>query len=91
MTVPDYTATLPRKRMGAGVLLTHPDGRVLLVEPTYKDHWEVPGGTPDQRGDASSRGRRHGRSGGRPPYFPVNASATAAMSLSPWPASAVRV
>ena len=45
MTVPDYTATLPRKRMGAGVLLTHPDGRVLLVEPTYKDHWEVPGGT----------------------------------------------
>nr|WP_192752234.1 NUDIX hydrolase [Actinopolymorpha pittospori] len=30
--------------MGAGVLLLDPDGRVLLVEPTYKDHWEVPGG-----------------------------------------------
>jgi 8-oxo-dGTP pyrophosphatase MutT (NUDIX family) len=40
----DFTATLPRKRMGAGVLITHPDGRVLLVEPTYKAHWEIPGG-----------------------------------------------
>jgi ADP-ribose pyrophosphatase YjhB (NUDIX family) len=40
----DYTATLPRKRMGSGVLLTDAAGRVLLVEPTYKDHWEVPGG-----------------------------------------------
>jgi 8-oxo-dGTP diphosphatase len=35
----DFTATLPRKRMGAGVLLSDPNGRVLLVEPTYKDHW----------------------------------------------------
>ena len=40
----DHTATLPRKRMGSGVLLTDAAGRVLLVEPTYKDYWEVPGG-----------------------------------------------
>ena len=40
----DHTATLPRKRMGAGVLLTDAAGRVLLVEPTYKYHWEIPGG-----------------------------------------------
>jgi 8-oxo-dGTP diphosphatase len=40
----DWTATLPRKRMGAGVLLRDERGRVLLVEPTYKPHWEVPGG-----------------------------------------------
>jgi 8-oxo-dGTP diphosphatase len=40
----DYTATLPRKRMGAGALLTDPMGRVLLVEPSYKDEWEIPGG-----------------------------------------------
>jgi 8-oxo-dGTP diphosphatase len=39
-----YSATLPRKRMAAGVLLRAADGRVLLVEPTYKDHWELPGG-----------------------------------------------
>jgi hypothetical protein len=35
----DYTATLPRKRMGAGVLLSDDQGRVLLVEPTYTDYW----------------------------------------------------
>jgi 8-oxo-dGTP diphosphatase len=40
----NFTATLPRKRMGAGALLTDDQGRVLPVEPTYKDHWEVPGG-----------------------------------------------
>jgi ADP-ribose pyrophosphatase YjhB (NUDIX family) len=40
----DYTATLPRKRMGAGALLSDPDGRMLLVEPTYKPDWELPGG-----------------------------------------------
>ena len=47
----DYTATLPRKRMGAGVLFRSPDGRILLVEPTYKDHWELPGGVVE--GDES--------------------------------------
>jgi 8-oxo-dGTP pyrophosphatase MutT (NUDIX family) len=41
----DFTATLPRKRMAAGVLFTDAVGRVLLVEPTYKESWEIPGGT----------------------------------------------
>jgi len=40
----DYTATLPRKRMGAGVLFQDGADRVLLVEPVYKDYWELPGG-----------------------------------------------
>jgi ADP-ribose pyrophosphatase YjhB (NUDIX family) len=40
----DFTATLPRKRMGAGALLTDERDRVLLVEPAYKSHWEIPGG-----------------------------------------------
>jgi 8-oxo-dGTP pyrophosphatase MutT (NUDIX family) len=30
--------------MAAGVLLRDDAGRVLLVEPTYKDYWELPGG-----------------------------------------------
>jgi 8-oxo-dGTP diphosphatase len=30
--------------MGAGALLSDSLGRVLLVEPSYKDEWEVPGG-----------------------------------------------
>lgn len=35
---------LPRKRIGGGVLIIDDDMRVLLVEPTYKDTWEIPGG-----------------------------------------------
>ena len=37
-------ATLPQKRVGAGVLLRDVRGAVLLVKPTYKDGWEIPGG-----------------------------------------------
>ncbi|GGK79126.1 NUDIX domain-containing protein [Mangrovihabitans endophyticus] len=40
----DFTATLPRKRMGAAALLCDGQGRVLLVEPTYKPYFEIPGG-----------------------------------------------
>jgi 8-oxo-dGTP diphosphatase len=30
--------------MGAGALIRDTQGRVLVVEPAYKDQWEVPGG-----------------------------------------------
>lgn len=40
----EYVARLPRKRMSAGVLLRDEHGRVLLVEPSYKPRWEIPGG-----------------------------------------------
>lgn len=40
----EYVAALPRKRMGAGALFVDDLDRVLLVEPTYKDYWELPGG-----------------------------------------------
>jgi 8-oxo-dGTP diphosphatase len=45
--VSDYTATLARKRMAASVLFFDEAGRVLLVEPTYKPYWELPGGAVD--------------------------------------------
>lgn len=35
---------LPRKRVGAGALITDASGRVLVVEQTYRTPWEVPGG-----------------------------------------------
>lgn len=44
----DYTATLPRKRMGAGVLFTDAVGRALLVEPVYKGYWEIVGGCVEE-------------------------------------------
>jgi 8-oxo-dGTP diphosphatase len=40
----DFYAALPMKRMGAGILLSNATGRVLLVRPTYKPTWEIPGG-----------------------------------------------
>ena len=31
-------------RSASGALFLDSAGRVLIVEPTYKDHWEIPGG-----------------------------------------------
>lgn len=42
-----YVATLARKRMAAGVLFRDRVGRVLLLEPSYKPNWEIPGGAVD--------------------------------------------
>ncbi|MEX5710698.1 MULTISPECIES: NUDIX hydrolase [unclassified Parafrankia] len=36
--------SLPRKRMAAGVLFVDGAGRVLLVCPTYRPGWDLPGG-----------------------------------------------
>jgi len=33
-----------RKRVAADVLITDEAGRVLLVDPTYKEGWDIPGG-----------------------------------------------
>ena len=33
-----------RKRVAADVLLRDQHGRVVLVNPTYKEHWDMPGG-----------------------------------------------
>ncbi|MDP1721081.1 MAG: NUDIX hydrolase [Candidatus Nanopelagicaceae bacterium] len=40
----EYFLNLPRKRMGAGLVFVDDQDRILLVEPTYKKNWEVPGG-----------------------------------------------
>lgn len=52
-----YDQSLPRKRMGAGLLLTDETGNVLLVEPTYKPGWEIPGGVVEA--DESPRAGAH--------------------------------
>jgi len=48
MTTPDfatYIAGLPRVLAGAAALFRDAEGRVLLVEPNYREGWALPGGT----------------------------------------------
>lgn len=39
----------------AGALIRDQRGRILIVEPTYKDHWEIPGGVIEV-GETPSQG-----------------------------------
>jgi 8-oxo-dGTP diphosphatase len=48
-----YYASLPAKRMAAGVLLLNDREEILLVHPTYKPRWDIPGGVTE--GDESPR------------------------------------
>jgi 8-oxo-dGTP diphosphatase len=43
-----YHEGLPKKRMGAGALFLNQGGQLLLVNPTYKPQWEIPGGVVEQ-------------------------------------------
>lgn len=48
VTTPDfatYIAGLPRVLAGAAALFRDAEGRVLLVEPNYREGWALPGGT----------------------------------------------
>jgi 8-oxo-dGTP pyrophosphatase MutT (NUDIX family) len=46
----DYIAGLTRVRAAAGAVIRDSQGRVLVVRPTYKERWELPGGAvePDE-------------------------------------------
>lgn len=58
MRGPEDTAAfydaLPAKRVAAGVLITDALARVLLVQPSYKPTWDIPGGVVEP--DESPRG-----------------------------------
>jgi len=41
----EYVASLARKRMAVIALFRDDDERVLIVNPTYKDDWLLPGGS----------------------------------------------
>ncbi|MGC4190888.1 MAG: NUDIX hydrolase [Thermomicrobiales bacterium] len=38
---------LPRRYLGSGALITDDADRILVVEPVYKETWEIPGGLVD--------------------------------------------
>ncbi|MFE2938844.1 NUDIX domain-containing protein [Streptomyces sp. NPDC059255] len=50
-----YDRSLARKRVSAGVLFFDLEGRVLLVDPVYKEPWEIPGGAVE-RDESPRRG-----------------------------------
>lgn len=50
-----FVASLPRRRLAAGALITDEQDRILVVRPNYKDGWSLPGGTVEQ-GEAPQDG-----------------------------------
>lgn len=40
----DYLMSLPSKRMAVGVIFCDDQDRILIVFPTYRDRWQLPGG-----------------------------------------------
>ncbi|MEU9361991.1 NUDIX hydrolase [Streptomyces sp. NPDC048301] len=58
MTTSDYAtyiAGLPRVLVGAATLFRDERGRVLLVEPNYREGWALPGGTVESDDGESPR------------------------------------
>ncbi|MFD9462225.1 NUDIX domain-containing protein [Streptomyces sp. NPDC060027] len=50
-----YIAGLPRVLAGAAALFLDAEGRVLLVEPNYREGWALPGGTVESDAGESPR------------------------------------
>lgn len=44
----DFYQNLPKKRMGTGALIFNEKDELLILKPTYKDHWTIPGGVVDK-------------------------------------------
>ncbi|MGW0608972.1 NUDIX domain-containing protein [Streptomyces sp. NPDC002788] len=54
-----YIASLPRVLAGAATLFRDDEGRVLLVEPNYREGWALPGGTVESDdGETPRQGAR---------------------------------
>ncbi|MEU2657052.1 NUDIX hydrolase [Streptomyces sp. NPDC007325] len=62
MTTTDYAtyiAGLPRVLAASAALFRDARGRVLVVEPNYRDHWALPGGTVESdAGETPRQGAR---------------------------------
>jgi len=42
---------LPRIPASSGAVIFDEDGRILIVNPTYKEHWTIPGGIMEADGE----------------------------------------
>jgi 8-oxo-dGTP pyrophosphatase MutT (NUDIX family) len=50
--VTDVVYEVPRIPASAGALIFDRDGRLLIVNPTYKAHWTIPGGVMEADGES---------------------------------------
>jgi 8-oxo-dGTP pyrophosphatase MutT (NUDIX family) len=50
-----------RKRVAADVIFRDPAGRILLVDPTYKPDWDLPGGMAEANEPPKAAARREVR------------------------------
>lgn len=44
----DHYTTLPRKRVHVAVLVFNKNNELLILKPTYKDNWSLPGGVVEK-------------------------------------------
>ena len=51
MTEADAPFVLPRIPASAGALIFDGGGRLLIANPTYKEHWTIPGGIMEADGE----------------------------------------
>ena len=54
----EYVASLARKRMGVGALYRDQESWVLLVNPVYRDTWDLPGGAVEAEESPQAACRR---------------------------------
>lgn len=88
----EFFDSLPRTRGAASALLRDEAGRVLLVKPTYRPGWGLPGGVIEM---GSLRGRRvcgnAPKSSGSPPVEWAGVCGLATCPGEPGPAASDRV
>jgi len=48
MDLSNFYLTLPKKRMATGALLLDEQSNILIVKPTYRPEWLLPGGTVEE-------------------------------------------
>jgi ADP-ribose pyrophosphatase YjhB (NUDIX family) len=48
MVLKNYYETLPRKRMASSAIFLDPTGQILIVKPTYRSYWLLPGGSVEE-------------------------------------------
>lgn len=61
MTDAAFYDAIPKRRLGSGVLIQDTQSSILVVEPTYKDEWEIPGGIVELGEDPRTCCRREVR------------------------------